>query len=65
MEKILKILLQVLHGTGTEYIWEETEKISNISSEETGKSVANNENKTIEKEFDWTKLYGELESRRI
>lgn len=56
-------------GTGTEYIWEEVEKISDIESKNTVEDlVYDPQNKTenehytaIGKKCDWTKLYGELD----
>jgi len=56
-------------GTGTEYIWEEVEKISNIESKNTVEDLVYDlQNKTenehytaIWKKCDWTKIYGELD----
>lgn len=55
-------------GTGTEYIWKELEKKSNVKVEETIEDLIYNEsNKTeknnrfvIGKKINWIKLYGEL-----
>lgn len=73
LEKTQKTLLQVLLGTGPEYIWEKVERISNISSKDTEEeSIYNMPNMTSGKEnslngrkFNWEKLYGKLEKRRI
>ena len=71
--KILKILLLDILGTGVNYIWKELNKISNINSENTEEILSynlpnNNENSNnlvIGRKFNWTKLYGELQERRI
>lgn len=71
--KILKILLLDILGTGVNYIWKELNKISNINSEDTEEILSynlpnNNENSNnlvIGRKFNWTKLYGELQERRI
>lgn len=71
--KILKILHLDLPGTGVEYIWKEEDKISNILSKDTEEtliynlpSITEEENySVIGRKFDWTKLYGKLEERRI
>lgn len=52
-------------GTGSEYIWEEVDKISNISSENTEIIRRNTSKDLIDREFDWTELYGKLEERKI
>lgn len=56
-------------GTGVEYIWQELEKISNISSKDTVEVLKDNlmsmPINTIAKKYDWTSIYGELEERRI
>ena len=60
-------MLDIL-GTGPEYIWEEVEKISDISSEDTAEALVYNlPNMTEDShymvkgwKFDWTKLYGTL-----
>lgn len=73
MAKIQNTLLLAILGTGTEYIWKEVNKISNISSENTEETLAYNLPNMTEKEnylvvgrkFNWTKLYGKLEKRRI
>ena len=51
-------------GTGSEYIFKEVEKISNISSEKTV-TIQNIDNSTIIKTFDWSILYGKLGERKI
>ena len=56
-------------GTGSKYIWEEVEKISDMESKNTIEDLAYDlQNKTenehynvIGKKCNWTKLYGELE----
>lgn len=56
-----------------EYIWKEVNKISNFSSENTEETLAYNLPNMTEKEnyivvgrkFNWIKLYGKLEKRRI
>ena len=66
--KILIILLLDIHGTGTEYIWKELDKISDISSESTEETLVynlpninGNGNYLIEgRKFNWIKLYGTL-----
>lgn len=71
--RIQKILLLDLLGTGTEYIWEEVKKISNISSESTEETLTYNLPNIAEgdkyfvdgRKFNWTKLYGKLSERRI
>lgn len=71
--KILKTLQQVLLGTGSEYIWEEAKRISNISSKDTEETLIYNmpnmsEDKQITvngRKFNWSKLYGRLDRRRI
>lgn len=63
----------VLLGTGTEYIWEEVHKISDISSENTEETITynfQNMNEDINalvetRKFNWTKLYGKLYERKI
>lgn len=58
-----------LLGTGLEYIWEEVEKISNISCEDTVEDMIYNLPNIIEDshytvkgwKFNWTNLYGKLE----
>lgn len=50
-----------MFGPGFEYIYEELDKISNIFSEDTEEMRKLSED-SIEKKFDWTPLYGELES---
>ncbi len=62
-------MLDIL-GTGLEYIWKEVDRISNISSESTQKtliynlpSISEGEDYIINNEarkFDWSKLYGTL-----
>lgn len=55
-------------GTGSEYIWEEVEKISDVESKNTVEDLSYNNPNKIENEYytaigkkcDWTKLYGEL-----
>lgn len=57
-------------GTNIGYIWKEAEKISNISSKDTGEILVYNLPNQKENEhymitgrkFDWTPLYGELKS---
>lgn len=71
--KILNILPLDTRGTGLEYIWEEADKISNISSEDTEETlmynlpdIAEDKNYTvINRNFNWTPLYGKLGERRI
>lgn len=71
--RILKTLQQDLLGTGLEYIWEEVKRISNISSKDTEETLIYNmpnmaEDKQITvngRKFNWSKLYGKLEKRRI
>lgn len=71
--KILNILPLDTLGTGLEYIWEEADKISNISSEDTEETLMYNlpdidkdKNYTvIRRKFNWTPLYGKLGERRI
>ncbi|MGN1300937.1 MAG: hypothetical protein ACI4U9_00125 [Clostridia bacterium] len=71
--KILNILPLDTLGTGLEYIWEEADKISNISSEDTEEAlmynlpdIAEDKNYTvIRRKFNWTPLYGKLGERRI
>lgn len=73
MERILKTLLLDIHGTGPEYVWEEVNKISNISCKDTEEALIynlpnmNEENKyKVEgRKFNWSNLYGKLEKRRI
>lgn len=73
MEKILKILLLDLLGTGPEYIWQEVDKVSNILSKDTEETlIYNMPNMTDGKKmsvngrkFNWSKLYGKLDKRRI
>lgn len=56
-----------------EYIWKEVNKISNFSNENTEETLAYNLPNMTEKEnylvvgrkFNWIKLYGKLEKRRI
>lgn len=56
-------------GTGTEYIWKEVEKVSNIASEDTVETLKYNLTNMTEDEhciitgrkIDWTPLYGNLE----
>ena len=62
MEKTLGILQQDLLGTGLEYIWEETPKVGNIPSEDTGLFTVDNTENIIKKKYDWTNLYGKLET---
>ena len=59
-------------GTGTEYIWKELDKISDISSESTEETLTYNLPSIKEGEdyylidgrkFNWTKLYGTLGER--
>ena len=59
-------------GTGTEYIWKELDKISDISSESTEETLTYNLPNIKEGEdyylidgrkFNWTKLYGTLGER--
>ncbi len=58
-------------GTGTEYIWKELDKVSDISSESTEETLIYNlpnmkegEDYLIEgRKFNWTKLYGTLGER--
>ena len=61
-------MLDIL-GTGLEYIWKEVDRISNISSESTQKtliynlpSISEGEDYFINeaRKFDWSKLYGTL-----
>lgn len=71
--KIQKILRLDLLGTGLEYIWQEVNKISDISSESTEENLIynlpnmnENEKFLVEgRKFNWTKLYGKLNKRRI
>ena len=69
--KIQKILHLDLLGTGLEYIWQEVNKISDISSESTEENLIYNLSNMNEKflvegrKFNWTKLYGKLNERRI
>lgn len=73
MEKIQKTLLQVLLGTGPEYIWEKIDRISNIQSKDTEETLIYNmpnmtsgkENSLNGRKFNWSKLYGKLGKRRI
>ena len=58
-EKKVVTLHQLIHGTGVPYIWQEVDKISNISSENTKETSGN-----IIK-FNWEPVYGKLEKRRI
>ena len=58
-------------GTGPKYIWENIEKISNLSTLDTEEEIVlpdmtgNNQSKVSARKFDWTDLYGELGERRI
>lgn len=45
-----------------EYIWEEVNKISDISCEDTEDIKRNTSKELIDRKFDWTQLYGNLES---
>ena len=71
--KILNIQLLDILGTGSEYLWEELNKISDVSSEDTGEILNYNltnmhtdENNTIiGRKFDWTSIYGELSERWV
>ena len=73
MEKTQVTLLPDTLGTGTEYIWKEVEKISNITSESTEETSIYDLPETNDDEqyfidgrkFNWTKLYGTLGERRI
>lgn len=49
-------------GTGAEYIWEEIDKISDILYEDTEDIKSNTSKELIDRKFDWTQLYGNLES---
>lgn len=54
-------------GTGLEYIWEEVDKVSNLSWEETQVETSQNDQEAVafERKIDWTSLYGNLEERNI
>lgn len=52
-------------GAGLEYIWEETNKISDISCEDTEEVKRNTSKDLIDRKFNWTEFYGKLEARRI
>lgn len=54
-------------GTGLEYIWEEVDKVSNLSWEETQLETSQNNQEAVafERKIDWTSLYGNLEERNI
>ncbi|MBR1540510.1 MAG: hypothetical protein IJ629_05035 [Clostridia bacterium] len=52
-----------LCGTGPEYIYEDLETISEVSSQSTVESIEGNQ--MIEKRIDWTPLYGSLEERKL
>lgn len=54
-------------GTGLEYIWEEVDKVSNLSWEETQVETSQNNQEAVafERKIDWTSLYGNLEERNI
>lgn len=49
-------------GTGAEYIWEEIDKISDILYEDTEEVKRNTSKNLIDRKFNWTELYGKLES---
>ena len=63
------LLHQAIHGTEPEYIWQEVNKISDISSENTEEtltynlpSMNENENYLVEgRKFNWSELYGNLD----
>ena len=63
------ILYQDIHGTGSEYIWQEVNKISDISSESTEETLTynlpdinENTNYLVEgRKFNWSNLYGSLD----
>ncbi len=59
--QIIQLLQQL--GTGLEYSYEDLEKISDISTENTIETIENNQ--IVEKRIDWTTLYGELGERKI
>ena len=72
LAKIQEIQQRVSHGTGTPYIWEEVNRISNISNESTEETLTYNLPNTTKKDqlvigrkFNWSKLYGKLDERRI
>lgn len=48
-------------GTGAEYIWEEIDKISDISCEDTEEIKRNTSKALIDRKFNWKELYGKLE----
>lgn len=48
-----------------EYIWEEINKISDISCEDTEEIKRNTSKVLIDRKFDWSKLYGRLDARKI
>lgn len=52
-----------MFGPGTEYIYEELSKISNVSSEDT-QEIKTLSDDCIEKEFNWEPLYGKLDVGR-
>lgn len=62
--KIQILLFLDILGTGSEYVFKEIEKISNISSEKTVR-IQNVDNSTIIKTFNWSNLYGKLGERKI
>ena len=67
--KTVVILYQDIHGTGSEYIWQEVNKISDISSESTEETLTynlpdinENTNYLVEgRKFNWSNLYGSLD----
>ena len=67
--KTVVILYQDIHGTGSEYIWQEVNKISDISSENTEETLTynlpnmnENTNYLVEgRKFNWSNLYGSLD----
>ena len=48
-----------------EYIWEEINKISSFSCEDTEEIKKNTSKVLIDRKFDWSKLYGRLDARKI
>lgn len=60
MEKTQKQQQQDILGTGSEYVSQELDKISNISKEST--VITNTNDNTIVKKIDWNNIYGKLKN---
>lgn len=62
-----------IFGPGPEYFWQEIDKISDISSEDTAEELVYNLPNITEDDYfttcgwkiDWTPIYGKLEERRV